>query len=511
MELDFSRSIDYWWALLPEIILCVWGIAILIAGVSRNPRAGQQAGPGDPTLSREADVGWLALVGILAAALANGWLHGVDEVGTTGMIAVDRFRLFANWVLLVGAALTILISFGYVYRQRLQAAEFYALILLATAGMMFMVGARDLIVIFLGLEVMSVGVYALTAFNRRDRKSAEAGLKYFLLGSFSTGFLLYGIALVYGATGSTNIALIGESVYAGAASPGLLSMGIALIAIGFGFKVSAVPFHMWTPDVYEGAPAPVTAFMSAAVKAAAFVAFLRVFAVAFDGAYEVWYPIVWWLAAITMVVANLVALVQSNVKRMLAYSSIAHAGYLLVAITAANRDAAAGLLFYLMVYTLMNTGAFAVVIGVARQSEERLQVDDYAGFGWSQPLLGVVLTVFLLSLAGFPGTGGFMGKIYLLQGAADAQLWVLSVILVLTTVASYWYYLRVAWFMWMRNPASEGQHDLVVAPAPMQIALVAAVGLIIYTGLFPASALELARASVEGLGALGAGLPGPAQ
>jgi NADH-quinone oxidoreductase subunit N len=359
-------------------------------------------------------------------------------------------------------------------------------------------------VIFLGLEVMSVAVYALTAFNRRDRKSAEAGLKYFLLGAFSTGFFLYGIALVYGATGSTNVAFIGAVVADGRATPGLLSIGIAMLSIGFGFKVSAVPFHMWTPDVYEGAPAPVTAFMSAAVKAAAFVAFLRVFVVAFDSAYGTWYPILWWLAAITMVAANLMALVQSNVKRMLAYSSIAHAGYLLVAITAANENAAAGLLFYLLVYTLMNIGAFAIVIGVAQHGEERLQIDDYAGFGWAQPLLGLVLTVFLLSLAGFPGTGGFMGKIFLLQGAADAELWVLAVILVLTTVASYWYYLRVAWYMWMRSPAVAGQESRVIAPLPMQLALVAAVGLILYTGLFPGAALDFARASVAGLGAIGA-------
>ncbi|HUP52149.1 MAG TPA: NADH-quinone oxidoreductase subunit N [Longimicrobiales bacterium] len=508
MELDFSRSLHFWWALLPEIVLCVWGIVVLLAGVWRTPAPeGEGEGApevGDPTLTgRAANLGWLALVGVLAAAFANGWLYGVEEVGDTAMVAVDDFRLFANWVLLIGAGLSILISFAYVYRQRLQVGEFYGLILLATAGMMFMVGARDLIVVFLGLEVMSIGVYALTAFNRRDRKSAEAGLKYFLLGAFSTGFFLYGIALVYGATGSTNIALIGASVADGVATPGLLTVGIAMLTIGFAFKVSAVPFHMWTPDVYEGAPAPVTAFMAAAVKSAAFIAFLRVFVVAFDAAYGAWYPILWWLAAVTMVAANLMALVQSNVKRMLAYSSIAHAGYLLVAITAANETAAAALLFYLLVYTLMNIGAFAVVIGVAQQGEEHLQIDDYAGFGWAQPLLGLVLTVFLLSLAGFPGTGGFMGKIFLLQGAADAELWVLAVILVLTTIASYWYYLRVAWYMWMKPSTTDGQNALVVAPLPMQLALVVAVGLILYTGLFPGAALDFARASVEGLGAFG--------
>jgi NADH-quinone oxidoreductase subunit N len=204
-----------------------------------------------------------------------------------------------------------------------------------------------------------------------------------------------------------------------------------------------------------------------------------------------------------MVAANLMALVQSNVKRMLAYSSIAHAGYLLVAITAANQSSAAGMMFYLFVYTLMNTGAFAVVIGVAHQAEERLHVEDYAGFGWQQPVIGVAFTIFLLSLAGFPGTGGFMGKMFLLQGAADAELWILSVILVLATVASYWYYLRIAWFMWMRNPTSERQHALVVVPLPMQLALIACVGLILYTGLFPGPALEFARDSVLGLGSLG--------
>jgi len=511
MELDFSRQLHYVFALLPEIVLCCFGMLVLVAGVSGKNRPGRGGEkPADPNFGAGAELGWLALIGLLIAAFFNGWLYGVTEVGSDSMVAVDRFRLFANWIFLVAAALTILISFSYVYRQRLQAGEFYALILLSTSGMMFMAGARDLIVMFLGLEVMSIAVYALTAFNRRDRRSAEAGLKYFLLGAFATGFLLYGIALVYGATGSTNIGLIGQSVSSGAATPGMLGIGIGLMVVGFAFKVSAVPFHMWTPDVYEGAPAPVTAFMSAGVKAAAFVAFLRIFLVGFDGAYETWYPLLWWLAAITMVTANLIALVQSNVKRMLAYSSIAHAGYLLVAMTAANENAAAGMLFYLMVYTLMNIGAFAIVISVAQQGEERLQIEDYSGFGWSQPMLGVFLTIFLLSLAGFPGTGGFIGKIYLLQGAADAELWMLMTILVLTTVASYWYYLRLAWFMWMKEASSASQHGSVLAPLPMRVALFASVALILYLGIFPGAALDFAHNSVQGLGALGGSLLGMA-
>ncbi|MFQ5536555.1 MAG: NADH-quinone oxidoreductase subunit N [Gemmatimonadota bacterium] len=506
MELDFSRQLHYVWALLPEIVLCTWGMGVLIAGVSRGK--GTAPGSGDPAFAGPATLGWVALAGVLVVGFFNGWLYGVEETNHAAMVAVDRFRLFANWIFLGAAALSILISLAYVSRQRLQAGEYYGLVLLSTSGMMFMAGARDLIVIFLGIEVMSIAIYALTALNRRDRRSAEAGLKYFLMGAFSTGFLLYGIALVYGATGSTNISVIASSVTGGAASPGLLVAGVALLLTGFAFKVSAVPFHMWTPDVYEGAPAPVTAFMSVAVKAAAFVAFVRVFLVAFDGAYDLWYPVMWWLAAITMVAANLIALVQSNVKRILAYSSIAHAGYLLVALTAANQTAAAGMLFYLLVYAVMNIGAFAVVIAVAHQGEDHLQIDDYAGFGWSQPFLGVLLTIFLLSLAGFPGTGGFMGKIYLLQGAADSELWALAVILVLTTIASYWYYLRVAWYMWMREPLEPGVHDMDATPLPMRLALVVSVAVVLYLGIFPGGILEFAQTSIQGLGVAGGNLLG---
>jgi NADH-quinone oxidoreductase subunit N len=416
---------------------------------------------------------------------------------------VDRFSLFANWIFLLAGALSILISLSYVTRQRLQAGETYALMLFAVVGMMIMGSTQNLMIIFLGLEIMSIGIYALAAMNRRDRKSAEAGLKYFLLGAFSTGFFLYGIALLYGATGSTNIAVISRAVLEGGTVGPLLMFGVAFLAIGFGFKVAAVPFHMWTPDVYEGAPAPITAFMATGVKAAAFVAFLRVFMVAFDSVYESWYPILWWLAAITMVVANLIALVQSNVKRMLAYSSIAHGGYLLVALVAANEMASAALLFYLLVYTLMNVGAFGIVISVAHQGEDRLQVEDYAGFGWQQPLLGVFLTIFLLSLAGFPGTGGFMGKIFLLQGAVDSNLWTLAVVLVMATVFSYWYYLRVVWYMWMREAPTADAHASVVAPLPMRLALVASVALILYLGIFPGALLGVVEGSVASVSQVG--------
>ncbi len=493
MNLDFASNADYFFALAPEILLSIWAMVVLLAGVRKES---DSRPPGEGTT-----LGWLSLVGLLLAAMANGWLYGVTQDAPGAMITIDGFRLFANWLFILGAGLTILVSMSYVGRQRLQSGEFYSLILLATVGMMVMGGTRNLILLFLALETMSIGAYVLTAFNRRDRRSAEGGLKYFLLGSFSSGFLLYGIALVWGATGSVHLPEIGATVAAGAGLSGLLLAGMALLLIGFAFKIAAVPFHMWTPDVYEGAPMPATAFMAAAVKAASFVAFVRVFLEAFPALYESWYPVVWWLAALTMIVANLIALSQANIKRMLAYSSVAHGGYLLVALAAASQLATAGLLFYLLVYTIMNIGAFAIVMVVSGHSEERLQLDDYSGFGWQQPTLAVLFTIFLLSLAGFPGTGGFMAKIYLLQGAVDSQLWTLAILLVLATVVSYYYYLRVAWYMWMRDaPAETTEGAGYWAPIPVQMVLLLSAGVLLYLGIFPGGLLDGALAGAEGLG-----------
>ena len=492
MLLDYSSSFHYVLALLPEVVISIGGMLVLIMGVVRK-RADGHTG----------ELGWISLAVLAMAAVANGWLYsGVAESGATAMIALDGFRLFLNWVFLIGAGFSIVISLAYVDRQRLQAGEYYSLILFATVGAMFMAASRDLMVIFLGLELMSIAVYALVGFNRRDRRSAEAGLKYFLLGAFATGFLLFGIALVYGATGSANIHAIAVAVQDGAVPAGLMIPGVALLAIGLAFKVAAVPFHMWTPDVYEGAPTPVTAFMAAAVKAAAFAAFLRIFVVGLDGLYNQWWSILWWLAAITMIAGNIVALVQSSVKRMLAYSSIAHGGYLLVALVAANDTSAAALLFYLLVYTVMNIGAFAIVVSVGNQAEENLGIESYAGLGWRKPAMGVIMTVFLLSLAGFPGTAGFIAKYNLLLGAAESRLWTLSVILVLTTVVSYWYYLRVAWYMWMKESpegAEEGGPGAVFTPFATHVVLFVSVGLILLGGVLPGAVLEMAADSVAGL------------
>ncbi len=493
MTLDFTSPVDFVWALLPEIVLSAWAMAVLLAGVWREEGT-------ETSVESAAALRWLAVAGLLAAAVMNGWLYQVTVLGEPGMITIDRFRLFANWILLLGAGLTILISVPYVVRQRLQAGEFYTLVLLATVGMMIMAGTRNLILLFLALETMSVAGYVLAGFNRRDRRSAEAGLKYFILGAFSSGFLLYGIALVWGATGSVTLPQIAETIEAGAGFRGLLLTGMGFLGIGFAFKVGAVPFHMWTPDVYQGAPTPSTVFMAAAVKTASMVAFVRVFLEAFWNLYASWYTIVWWLAALTIVVANLVALTQSNVKRMLAYSSIAHGGYLLVGLAAANEISTAAILFYLLVYTVMNIGAFGILMIVGNQGEDRMEVEDYAGFGWAEPLYGLMFTIFLLSLAGFPGTGGFIAKIYLLQGAVGSQLWNLAVLLALGTAVSYYYYLKVAWYMWMK-PAPDGEVvGRVWVPLPMRFTLVGAAGLVLYLGVFPSGLLDAVLNSAEGLG-----------
>ena len=348
---------------------------------------------------------------------------------------------------MVGAAvLTILSAMRYLRAARIREGEFYSLILFATFGMVVMAAANDLIVFFLGLETMSVAVYILTGMWRASSRAAEGAMKYFLVGAFATGFLLYGIALIYGATGSTHLNEISAYlVEAPAEWPVYLIGGALLLLIGFGFKIGAVPFHFWVPDAYEGAPTPVTGFMSVAVKAAAFAGWTRILMHQLSPMEAEWSGPVWVLAVLTMTVGNLLAITQSSVKRMLAYSSIAHAGYLLIALVVGAEWGGVPLLFYVVTYAVMTIGAFAVVTALAEDMTPRESYDDFAGLGFSRPFLAMAMSLFMLSLAGFPGTGGFIAKIYLLRGALDAQLWTLAVILVLTTVVSYYYYLRVGW------------------------------------------------------------------
>jgi NADH-quinone oxidoreductase subunit N len=490
MNLDFTQQSDYFWALLPEIVLSLWAMVVLLADVFQK---GNRAGPSRPGIA------WLSLAGLVVTALANGWQLGVTGAAT-GLVAVDGFRVFVNFIFLIAAALTILLSIGYLDRFAINRGEFYVLVLYTTVGMMLMASARDLILLFLALELMSVGLYVLVGFNRADPRSAEGSLKYFLLGAFSSAFLLYGIALVFGTTGSTNLAVVAPMLRSGAAASPMFLVGAALIMVGLAFKVAAVPFHMWTPDAYDGAPTPVTALMATGVKAAAFAAFIRVFAVAFSSVYLDWANILVWLALLTMFGANLIALTQGSVKRMLAYSSIAHAGYLLVALLSGNQLGGAAFLFYLLVYTLMTAGAFGVLIVSSRGGRERIALDDYSGLGWEQPVVGAVFTIFLLSLAGFPLTGGFVGKLYILRAALSTGATGLAVALVMASLISYFYYLRVVIVMYMRPAPAE---DAYAQGAPggfaARFAVVVAAIAVLALFFVPAPVLHAAQKSVAGM------------
>lgn len=484
MQIDFSSQIDYFWALLPEAVLAAGAIVLLLY---------------DGFLARDSDdsrvVGWGGVVIIALAAAANLWLMGVQEIGDTGMVAIDGFRTFANFIFLAAGALIVLISLEYNRREQIADGEYYALLLFALVGMMILAGSRDLILIFLGFELMSLAAYVLVGFNRRDPRSAEASLKYFLLGAFASAFLLYGMALLVASSGTTNLGLMRILLDSSSIGP-LALIGMALLAIGFGFKVSAVPFHVWTPDAYEGAPTPVTAFLGAAIKGAAFAAFIRIFVLGLGDLHEHWQAIIWWFAFLTMIVPNLIALVQNNIKRLLAYSSIAHAGYLLVALIAANTSGMASFLFYLIAYTAMIVGAFAIVLVLAGKGDRYQQLSDYEGLGWSRPWAAGLLALFLVSLAGLPPTAGFVGKFYILRAAVEAGYVNLAVVLVLTTLVSYWYYLRVIVHMYMK-PAGEPREGMVWAGSLRTVLAVCAI-ITVLLGILPSWPLLKARQSVSG-------------
>jgi NADH-quinone oxidoreductase subunit N len=438
----------------------------------------------------------IALVGLMStlAVVIVMWIADVRAVGQPLMMALDGFRWATSSVFLLGAIMTVSLSFSYVERERLWAPEYYVLLLLATVGMMFMGSGLDLIVIFLGLELMSLAVYVLAGINRRSPFGAEAALKYFLLGAFASGFLLYGIALIYGATASTNLTLIDYQLRRLSLNTNLMVLiGTAMLLVGFGFKTAAVPFHMWAPDVYDGAPTTISAFMAAAVKAAGFAALVRVVFHALSGAAPAWQHIVWWLAVLTILVGNLVAIAQRQLKRMLAYSSIAHAGYLLAAVAAGNALGAGAFLFYALVYTLMTVGAFAVLAMAGRDGEREVLIDDLTGLAWRRPWLASGTAIFMLSLLGFPGTAGFMGKWFILQSILDAGQHTLAVVLVTGSVLSAGYYLPVIMVMFMKPPTSETAHQQLATHGAGRLLVAAAAISLLLFGVWPNRALDLAR------------------
>ncbi len=485
MMIDLDTGAGLLKALLPETILTVWAMLLLLDAAWRHREPGAQR-----------RTGWLSLVGIAAAAVAVVWLwaSGAKPAGIATTVAVDAFRWAVDLIVLLGAALGVLFSVEYLDRERIGIPEYHVLLLFAAVGMMLLAGGTDLFVLFLGLELMSVSVYVLAGINRRDAAGAEAALKYFLLGAFASAFFLYGIALLYGATGSTKIPMIALQLQsAGLRGHPMLLAGLALLVIGFGFKVAAVPFHMWTPDVYDGAPTPVTGFMAAAVKAAAFGALVRVLLQAFPDLHATWDQVLWWLAAVTMVVGNLVALAQRSVKRMLAYSSIAHAGYLLTALVSGSTAGAAAFLFYLLFYTLMIVGAFAILALKGRDGERDVLVDDLSGLGESHPWLALAMTICMLSLLGFPGTAGFIGKWFILATATGGGYPILAAILVLTSVVSAGYYLPVIMAMYMKPQAHDRVHAGVRASRLAGTTLAVMVAALLVFGFWPNGVLAAAR------------------
>ncbi|MGQ4807193.1 NAD(P)H-quinone oxidoreductase subunit 2 [Candidatus Entotheonellaceae bacterium PAL068K] len=470
-------------ALLPHGIILITGLAILILDLFLTPRS---------RYLNEV----VGLVGIGLALVFTLRHSGGPQPIFMQMAVVDTLGTFFNAIFLLIAVLTVLLSANYVRREELSAGEYYALLCFATAGFMFVASSADLVMVFLALETLSVATYILAGLLRSEPRSQEAAFKYFMLGAFSSAIFLYGIATVYGALGNTNLVALATALQQHGTSP-LLLVGMALLTVGLGFKVAVVPFHMWAPDVYDGAPTSVTAFMTAGPKAAAFAAFLRVFFQGFApaAAAQEWVPVFVWLAALTMILGNLVALPQQSIKRMLAYSSIAHAGYAFVALVAPNVLGASSILYYLVAYTMMSLGAFTVLTVVAKQGDQRHAFGDYAGLGTTHPLLAAVMSLFMFALAGFPPTAGFAGKFYIFNAAVRAGYPGLALIGMLTSVVSVVYYARVVIAMYMQEPLGEPQMGRVPA------AIVAVLGLTafgtLYLGVFPGSVLRLAEQSVQ--------------
>jgi NADH-quinone oxidoreductase subunit N len=465
----------------PAAILAVTGFVLMLLDLL-------------PPRGRREHMAFVGLAGVVVALISAILLWGSDVTGFQGMAVLDNLSLFATLVIGYATGLVLLESIDYLKRRGMESGEFYILVLFAAAGMVIMAGANDLIVVFLGLETMSLALYVLAGFFRTEIQAGEASMKYFLLGAFASGFFLYGIALIYGATASTNLDKIGAAVKAGAGRDPLLLIGFALLLVGFGFKISAVPFHMWTADVYEGAPTSVTAFIATGSKAAAFAALLRLLLESLRPLQGEWTWLFWVLAVLSMTLGNVVAIAQQNLKRMLAYSSIAHVGYMLVGIVAGGGLGGASVLFYLLVYTFTTAGAFGIILLLERSGEEAVGIGDTAGLATRHPLAALALALFLLSLVGIPPTAGFVGKFYLFGAAVRSGYVWLAVIGVLNSAAAAYYYLRIIVNMYMREP--EGTPAVIMPSFAGALAVAVALWGVIQLGIFPAPLFDLAQSAV---------------
>lgn len=482
-------------AIAPELMLTITGILVMLYD-SFNPRQRYVSGA-------------VSLIGIIFAAVLLGLMYVTPSSASAwnGMVVTDGLRVSFSFVFLLVSALTILISAVWVDTEEVPVGEYHTLLLFATVGMMFMASGNDLVIIFLGLETLSIATYVMAGLRKSDLRSNEASMKYFILGSFATGFLLYGMALIYGATGSTNITEIALLV-ANPNFPALLLIGAAMLVVGFGFKIATVPFHVWTPDVYEGAPTPITGFMATGPKAAGFASFMRVFVLGFPliaGAqaagllHETWITALAVIAMLTMTVGNVAAILQNNIKRMLAYSSIAHAGYALVGFVGAGmattfpkrNEAIAAVAFYLLAYAITNLGAFAIVALLGERNDRRSEFEDYNGIGFKAPLLAFSLSLFMLSLLGLPLTAGFMGKVLVFRPALEAGnmlLTVLVIVAVVNTAISAYYYLRLIVVMFFRERVTEWTAPQI--PTAIAVVLLITVVGVFYFGIFSESLIE---------------------
>jgi NADH-quinone oxidoreductase subunit N len=466
--------------ILPELLLAGFGLLVMLLEPVTPP-------------GRKTILGWIAVAGVILAGITAAVLTRFPGPAFSDSISNDGYSIYLIELLLLIAALTVLGSMAYLERDAVDHGEYYALILMATAGGAFMVASTELIMVFIGLEISSISTYILAGYKRGEMQSNESSVKYFLLGSFATAFFLYGIAFVYGLTGTTNLDVVREILVnsPASASPQLLWLAVILMFVGLAFKVSTVPFQIWTPDVYQGAPAPVTAYLSTAPKAAAFAVLLRILVGSFghvSAAGPVIFWVLWISAVLTMCLGNLAALWQSNVKRLLAYSSIAHAGYVLVGITAGGAEGTSAVLFYLAGYALMNVGAFILIAHLAGTDERRTDVQDFTGLAADRPSMAACVTVFMLSLAGFPSTVGFFAKFYVFRSAMHVHLTGLTIIALLNSVVSVYYYLRLVVAMYM----GEGKTQVSEAPVPRALGFAIAVSLvgIFFLGLFPSGLLH---------------------
>ena len=495
--------------ILPELGLTTFAFVVLILSA---------AWP----VERRRLIGLMSMVALGATTVllvlmrGNGAVPGAAGTGFPGVggiatFAADGFAFYFKLIVLLAGLLSIAMSLRYLDYERIQAGEYYALILLAVVGMMFMASGTDFAVLYIGLELMALSVYVLVGFIKHNRKSNEAALKYFLLGAFSSGIFLYGVSLIYGTTGSTNLAVINQKIMAGVDSPRLLAVGVIFVTVGLAFKVAAVPFHMWTPDAYEGAPTAVTAFMSTAVKASAFAMALRIYLGGLMGLSADWTPLVALLAAASMTVGNVTAVLQDNVKRMLAYSSIAHAGYILMGLVAIGAAAPGSevyglttrqfglvaIVVYIGVYTFMNLGAFGLVVMMRREQRIGDRIEDFTGLGRTHPWLGFAMLVFMLSLAGIPCTAGFMGKWWLFGAAVKSGYGWLAVLAVLNSAVSLYYYIRLVVAMYMGTPKEA--EPPATSPALVAVVTVSLV-FTLAVGLWPSPFFELARVALLPLG-----------